>query len=175
MVVPQSILALVDRFQNDHHAYRSNVYNETQVRREFVDPFFKALGWDIDNEGGVPVAQRHVIHEDSLKIGEATKAPDYSFRIGGNRNFFVEAKKPSVNLGTDPRPAYQLRRYAWSASLPLSVLTNFEEFVVYDGRIRPEPDDLAPVARTLYLKFTDYSDKWEDIAALFSRQAVLAG
>jgi len=71
---------------------------------------------------------RDVIFEDSLKVGGATKAPDYSFRIGGQRKIFVEAKKPSVNIATDIGPAFQLRRYAWSAKLPLSILTNFEEF-----------------------------------------------
>jgi hypothetical protein len=63
----------------------------------------------VESEGNAPVAYRDVIHEDALKIGEATKAPDYSFRIGGTRKFFVGARKPSVNLDTDPRPAYQLR------------------------------------------------------------------
>jgi hypothetical protein len=29
-----------------------NANNETQVRREFLDPLFKALGWDIDNQQG---------------------------------------------------------------------------------------------------------------------------
>src|SRR5688500_12549693 len=98
MAAPHAIYALVERFNSDRQAYRSGVYNETQVRREFLDPFFKTLGWDVENEGNALVAYRDVIHEDALKIGEATKAPDYSFRIGGTRKFFVEAKKPSVNL-----------------------------------------------------------------------------
>lgn len=29
-------------------------------------------------------------------------------------------------------PAYQLRRYAWSAKMPLSILSDFEEFAIYD-------------------------------------------
>jgi hypothetical protein len=57
------------------------------------------------------------------------------------RKFFVEAKKPFVDLKEDPAPAYQLRRYAWSAKLPVSILTDFEEFVVYDTRIRPHEGD----------------------------------
>ena len=34
-----------------------------------------------------------------------------------------KAKKPAVNLKADPEPAFQLRRYAWSGKLPLSILT----------------------------------------------------
>jgi len=66
-----------------------------------------------------------VVHEDAIKVGAATKAPDYSFRLGGRRLFFLEAKKPSINLKEDPSPAYQLRRYGWTAKLPLSILTRF--------------------------------------------------
>ena len=62
--------------------------NETQVRRKFVDPFFKALGWDIDNEQGFSEAYKDVIHEDTIEVGAAT-IPNYSFRIGGQRKFFL--------------------------------------------------------------------------------------
>jgi hypothetical protein len=46
-----------------------------------LDPMFKALGWDIDNTAGHAEAYKDVIHEDSVKIGGSTKAPDYSFRV----------------------------------------------------------------------------------------------
>ena len=134
MPVPQEILGLVGRFENNREAYRSGAYNETQLRREFVDPFFKILGWDVNNEKGYAEAYKDVIHEDSIKVGGLTKAPDYCFRIGGTRKFFVETKKPSVNLKDDISPAFQLRRYAWSAKLPLSILTDFEEFAIYNFR-----------------------------------------
>lgn len=153
----------------------SGEYNETQLRREFLDPFFTGLGWDVENKQGYAEAYKDVVHEDAIKIGTATKAPDYSFRIGGLRKFFVEAKKPSVNLKEDISPAYQIRRYAWSAKLPLSILTDFEEFVVYDCRIKPNPSDKSSVGRVLYFKYSEYSDKWEEIASIFSREAVLKG
>ena len=172
---PNAVLNLVERFDSQLEAYRSGRYNETQVRRDFIDPLFGALGWDIDNRAGYAEAYRDVIHEAAVKVGGATKAPDYSFRIGGMRKFFVEAKKPSVNIAHDVHPVYQLRRYAWSAKLPLSILTDFEEFAVYDCRIRPKLADKATIARTMYLKYTDYTDKWDDIAAVFSKEAILQG
>jgi len=46
------IKQLVDRFNEQLPYYKKSDYNETQTRREFIDPFFKALGWDIDNEQG---------------------------------------------------------------------------------------------------------------------------
>lgn len=175
MAAPQEILDLVDRFRKQYQSYRLPSYNETQVRREFIDPMFRSLGWDVDNTRGYAEAYKEVIHEDSIKVGKSTKAPDYSFRIGGQRKFFVETKKPSVNVAHDISPAYQLRRYAWSAKLPLSILTDFEELAIYDCRVRPERSDKAATARILYLTYEDYSAKWDDVSTIFSREAVLTG
>ncbi len=144
---PEAVLALVERFDEHRDAYKHQEYKETQVRREFIDPFFIALGWDVPNKAGHAEAYKDVIHEDAIKVGGETKAPDYCFRIGGVRKFFVEAKKPIVGVESDPGPAYQLRRYAWTAKLPLSVVTDFEEFAVYDCRVRPNPTDKASTAR----------------------------
>lgn len=175
MPVPQLIIDLVERFSLHKDAYKAPIYNETQVRREFIDPLFKALGWDIDNEQGYAEAYKDVVHEDAIKVGGNTKAPDYAFRIGGTRKFFLEAKKPSVNIKTDVASAFQLRRYAWSAKLPLSILTDFEELAVYDCRVRPQQGDKASVARVSYYTYEDYVEKWDEIASIFSRQAVLKG
>jgi type I restriction-modification system DNA methylase subunit len=172
---PDEIRHLVERFTLNLEAYRSGQYNETQLRREFLDPFFSALGWDVENKQGYAEAYKDVIHEDAIKVGGATKAPDYCFRIGGTRKFFVEAKKPSVNLRDEISPAYQLRRYAWSAKLPLSILTDFDEFAVYDCRAKPGRADTAATARTLYVEFKEYPERWEEIASIFSREEVLKG
>jgi len=141
MSLPKEVEKLVERFRENRDVYCSSVYNETQARHEFIDPLFMTLGWDVNNEKGYAEAYKEVIHEDAIKVGGATKAPDYCFRIGGVRKFFVEAKRPGVNIKDDENAAYQLRRYAWSAKLPLSILTDFEEFAVYDCRIKPARRD----------------------------------
>ncbi|NDV61657.1 N-6 DNA methylase [Puniceicoccales bacterium CK1056] len=175
MPPPEAIHKLVENFSTHIEHYKSSGYNETELRREYLDPFWKALGWDIDNEQGYADAYKDVIHEDAIKVGGYTKAPDYCFRIGGTRKFFLEAKKPSVSIKSDDKPAYQLRRYAWSAKLPLSVLSDFEELAVYDTRIRPYPKDGPAKARTFFCTYEDYIEKWDEIAAIFSREAVLKG
>jgi hypothetical protein len=68
LAAPKEIVDLVERFENNLESYKSGHYNENQVRREFVDPFFKALGWDIDNEQGFAEAYKDVIHEDAIRI-----------------------------------------------------------------------------------------------------------
>ncbi|MCX6238293.1 MAG: N-6 DNA methylase [Bacteroidia bacterium] len=172
----QKISELVKRFEEQIDSYKNANYNETLTRRDFIDPFFKALGWDIDNEQGYAEAYREVIHEDRVKIGKATKAPDYSFKLpGGKRLFFVEAKKPSVAVKDDILPAYQIRRYGWSAKLPISIITDFEEFAIYDCTKKPFPTDKASVARIEYLTFRDYLKKFDFIWDTFSKEQVLKG
>ena len=172
---PEAVSHLVERFARNAETYKNPTYNETQVRREFIDPFFKALGWDVDNEQGYAEAYKDVIHEDAIKVGGVTKAPDYCFRIGGTRKFFLEAKKPAIPLKDHAESAFQLRRYAWSAKLPLSILTDFEELAVYDCRIRPRQTDKSSASRTMYFTYDEYEDRWDELASVFSRDAVLKG
>ena len=68
-----------------------------------------------------------------------------------------------------------MRRYAWSAKLPLGILTDFEEFAVYDCRTKPDKKDKASLGRISLYSFKDYVDKWDEIAVVFSREAVLKG
>ena len=173
--VPPRVAELIETFDRNIDAYRSQQYNEAQLRREFIDPFFEELGWDVTNIAGNAQAYKDVIHEDAIKVGSATKAPDYSFRIGGVRKFFLEAKKPSIDIKGDPHPAYQLRRYAWSAKLPLSILTDFEEFAVYDCQTRPKQTDRAGTARIMYLNYKEYIKRWSDIENIFSKDAIYKG
>ena len=176
MAAPRAIEELVQRFDSHKDAYRSGSYNEAQLREEFLNPFFAAMGWDVYNKKAYAEAYKEVIHEDAIKVGGRTKAPDYCFRAGGGvRSFFVEAKKPSVDIRDAVSPAYQLRRYAWSAKLPVSILTDFEEFAVYDCRVRPVKTDKAATARIIYKKYTDYLDAWDDLAGMFSPEAIRKG
>ena len=175
MSVPTTIVELVDRFSDNKKDYHASTYKEYRLRKEFIDPFFEAIGWDVGNKDGLAEAYKDVIHEDSLKIAGRSKAPDYAFRIGGTRKFFVEAKLPAVGIKKDAASAYQLRRYGWSAKLPLSILTDFEGFAVYDCRIKPKLGESAGKARILYVPYTEYLTRWAEIAGVFARQSILKG
>ncbi|MCX6844341.1 MAG: hypothetical protein NTX53_18935, partial [candidate division WOR-3 bacterium] len=121
--------------------------------------------------------------ERSRRVGGATKAPDYCFRIGGMRKFFVEAKKPSVNIAADPGPAFQLRRYAWSANWFLVSGSWFQEpttknqelAAVYDCRSRPARTDKASTARIKLLRYSEYPDRWDELSSVFSPEAISKG
>ncbi len=175
MPTPDSVKTLIETFERNLDFYKSDRYNEAQLRQEFLDPFFKAMGWDMDNTSGVAPQYRDVIHEASIRIGGFTKAPDYAFSIHGQWKFFLEAKKPAVNVKDNADPAYQLRRYGWSAKLPVSILTDFEELSVYDCRKRPQKGENASASRLEYIKYQDFVEKWDEIYGTFSKEAILNG
>jgi len=79
---PDIVKRLIDRFDRQSDQIRSPDYNETQLRIDFVNPLYAALGWDMDNSQGFAGQYREVVHEDRVRVGGQTKAPDYSFRVG---------------------------------------------------------------------------------------------
>jgi hypothetical protein len=177
MAVPETIQPLVDKYSFHRDAYLrgQEKYNETQLRNDFIDPLFHSLGWDVNNNKGHSEAYREVLHEEPVRIRGTTYFFDYTFRIGGTRKFIVETKKPSVRIKDDAESALQLRRYAWNAKLPLSILTNFEEFAIYNCTIKPENGDAAIKGRIEYFTYKEIPAKWEYLTSIFSQESILKG
>ena len=172
---PEIISKLVETFDMHLDAYHAGK-NETELRREFLDKFFGALGWDVANEKGYDENHKEVIHEFSVEVAGQAKKADYAFRAGADRfDFLVEAKKPSVKIESNAEAAFQVRRYGWSAKLPINVLTDFEHLAVYDCRAKPSIDDKATVGRLKLFHYKEYAARWQELAELFSPDAVRAG
>ena len=169
------VAALCDYFAKNRAAFCAPGRKEAHVRQDLIDPLFRALGWDVGNAARVAPQYCEVVVEDSLDVEGQQKAPDYTFRVGTLPKFYTEAKKCGVNIFADPAPAYQLRRYGWSAKVAVSILTDFEELGVYDCTMRPRPGDKASHARILYYRFDEYPDRWRELWDIFSREAVWAG
>jgi len=175
------IRSLVEKFRDGYRDYTltSSGYNESQTRIDFIDPFLNALGWDVVNRGNAQQHLREVVVEDTVEVeeedGTAQKKPDYALRVGGRPKFYLEAKKPSVPIGTARQWAYQVRRYGWSARLPVSVLMNFDHLVIYDCLLRPMANDDVRVARVRTYDYTEYETKFDEIYDLLSRESVYSG
>ncbi len=168
MTVPKSIYQLVEKFERNKDQYKHQDYNESNVRAEFVDPLFEALGWNMRDSSQVK-------REGRVQILGRVKHPDYSFMVGRGAAFYVETKKPSINLQDSAESAVQLRAYGWSGNTEVGILTDFEEFVVYDCRIEPKAGDSAKAARVWLTTYKHYIEQWEELAKYFSRDAVQAG
>jgi type I restriction-modification system DNA methylase subunit len=158
----EELQSLISKFEKDKHYYLSKGYPEAQVRLDFLNPFFEALGWDIENKAQKPPHERDVIVELSPEI---TKRPDYNFRINGATKFFVEAKAPSVALD-DVNHILQAKSYAWSTKeVYFVVLTDFEEFRLYDASLKPNPK-FPDEGLIFEFKYTDYLNNIEKLFEL---------
>lgn len=168
------LIALVEKFEknlNYYHDSRKH-YNEHSCRIEYIDPFLKILGWDVSNEKGLPPQYREVIAED---YSTETDRPDYSMTLKGVSKFFVEAKKPSVDILNDISSAFQARKYGWNANHKIVVLTNFEHLIVYDTTYVPKESDSVSVARFRKYYFKEYIAKFDEIEELLSRDNIYNG
>ena len=160
---------LIQKFEADKAYYLAKGYSEAQARVDFITPFFKALGWDVENKAGLPHHQREVIVEK----GETQGRPDYNFRLGGQTKFFVEAKAPSEPLDT-AKHILQAKGYAWNTKeVFFVILTDFEEFRFYDASLRP--DERKPEEGQLFR--LDYGDYLKNARKLweFSKERVTTG
>ena len=177
MAVPEAIQKLVEKytFHRDAYLRGQEKFNEQQLRQDFLDPLFHALGWDVNNDKGHSEAYREVMLGEPFRVRGKTQYFDYTFRIGNQRKFIVEAKKPSVKIKDDNEAALQVRQYAWNTKLQLSILTNFEEFAVYDCTIKPENSDAANRGRIEYFTYNELPEKWEYLESIFSQESILRG
>ena len=200
-----AVAELCARFADDLEYYKSAEFDETSNRQRFIDPLFAALGWDIadqDKRGPYadvileyalrpsqdrgPLNLLEAEEEEDQRVADALAAkqdpgtvgvrrPDYSFRIAGERRFFVEAKRPSVEINS-PRPIYQVKTYGWNARTSIALLTDFEALLVFDCRYQPTLDEpqtgLIPEFK---LHFSQYADKWDLLWDTFSRETVADG
>ncbi|MCX7997911.1 MAG: Eco57I restriction-modification methylase domain-containing protein [Leptospiraceae bacterium] len=174
---PKDLIAQkVEDFAKNEKFYKSKEFQETEVRTRFIDPFFEALGWNL-NQTDVPRKFWDVLREYSQKDNSTTKKPDYAFRINGKLQFFVEAKAPYVAL-TDKDPVFQAKRYAFSTNgkAPIIILTDFEEFRVFNALEKPIYDNPRQgILPEFDFRYVDYLDKWELLWETFSREAVANG
>jgi len=172
---PEVLRQKVATFRERRLELSGPTHKEASTRVEFVDHFLTSLGWDVSNSAGLPERFKEVVVEPSQDVDGHKRAPDYALRVDGVSKMFVEAKKPSVYLKMQVEPAYQVRRYAWSAQQPIALLTNFSEFAIYDGRVKPNLSDPARKARLMYFKSDELEARWPEIVSLIGREAVRAG
>jgi adenine-specific DNA-methyltransferase len=173
----QKVKGLVADFKAGEKHFLSPAYQEQEARRDFIDKFWMALGWDVNHD-----TQKNP-YEQEVKVerkehGVSQRRADYAFYLGPNFRdvkFYIEAKKPHGDIATADN-YFQAIRYGWNSQNPIVVLHDFEQFEIVDCRYKPDiTTALAQNIRKFH--FSDYSDKekFAEIYWLFSREAVAAG
>jgi hypothetical protein len=166
---------LVADFKANESYFLSPPYSEAQARKDFIDKFFIALGWDVNHD----VQKNPYAQEVKVERNESgtQRRADYAFFFAPNFHnvqFFVEAKRPHGEFGT-PDNYFHTLRYGWNGKTPLAAQTNFDEFHILDSRFKPHiSDTLSRVVKKF--SYADYADaeKFAEIYWLFSHEAVAA-
>ena len=171
----QRVSGLAATFQANEHRYLSPNYQEAEVRKDFIDKFFTALGWDVNHDVQTNPYEQEVKVEPPVSAGGQRRA-DYAFHLAPNYRrvrFFVEAKKPYGDIASADN-YFQTIRYAWNTETPLAVLTDFNHFHILDCRYRHDIETALTryVARYHYSEYVDRA-KFAEIYWLFSREAVV--
>jgi type I restriction-modification system DNA methylase subunit len=175
----------VEDFLKNEKTYLSKTFQETEARNRFIDPFFQALGWQLD--------QTHLnrnlwdVHREySQRDNSTTKKPDYAFRVNSKLKFFVEAKAPWVRIidNPDKDTMFQAKRYAYSTNgkAPIVIITDFHEFRVFNSLLKPVYDNPTQgLLKEFDFKYhdpenkKDYLNNWDFIYEHFSKEAVMDG
>lgn len=175
------VCKLIKTFEENYTYYLSPNYSEAEVRQDFIDKFFTALGWDVAHNFQKNPFQQEVKVEKTQKQEGATaqKRADYAFYLAPEfriPKFFVEAKKPSRTLRQNKQDYFQTAKYGWNAGTGVSILTDFEELVIIDCRFRPDIETILS-CEIAYYRYQDFLDKeiFAKIYWLFSKEALEAG
>ena len=176
----EKVCELVDDFEKHFDHYKKN-FDEASTRKRFIDRFFSALGWAVDPDNKISPHLQEVTVEDPQKQlkNEGTKFADYAFfTVNGEKRkhaFFVEAKQPSVEIKS-ALPYLQVKNYAKYKGLPISILTDFEQFHIVDCRTPFSPKHALEGDHKEYI-YTDFRDKnkFKFVFDLLSKKSVHEG
>lgn len=163
---------LVESFGKRLEELKQPGYAEAQLRDDFLNPFFRALGWDVENRLGLIQSRREVEIESRTVIGGRNKRADYLLRTDGTDRWVCEAKKPAEELSAGY--AFQAKRYAFNKDLAFAILTDFEEMKIFIVGSRPYLDE-PEVGLWKHWNFRQYPLLARELWNLLSRDAVAGG
>jgi adenine-specific DNA-methyltransferase len=170
---------LAKEFDANASYYLSPSYQEAEVRKDFIDKFLFALGWDVNHDIQRNPFEQEVKVERSVHMGAtAQRRADYSIAIAPEYDtpvLYVEAKKPHADIATADN-YFQTIRYANQRSHPIGVLTDFEQLHIVDCRYQANIQ--TAIHRSLLrFHYSDYlnQEKFAAIFFLLSRPAVYRG
>lgn len=172
----QKLQLLIQRYRAARESGRLDGASEATMRT-WIDELLGIFEWDVQDtqqvlmERTLSRSQRGRLQD----IGSTNSRPDYTLVNGCVPLIFVDAKGLHVNLLRDAAAAFQIRSYGWSISAPYSLVTNFEQLVIYDCSVMPRVIDRSETARVLFLSLDEYVDRYDELERYLLRQNVLAG
>lgn len=126
----ERIKELIHKYEELKASDEVRKYNEEMTKKDFIQPLFEALGWNVYNRSK---KSDSVSAEEKVSKGRV----DYGFRMNGIPKFFLEAKslrEDSINYKIEY--LRQAIDYAWMKSCSWAILTNFESLVVINADVK---------------------------------------
>ncbi|MDD4663625.1 MAG: type I restriction enzyme HsdR N-terminal domain-containing protein [Caldisericia bacterium] len=151
---------LIQDYKNAESQLKSVTLEKQILIQEYIKPFFHLLGWSENKKNAL-----HLTRIDPQATPGKPNPPDYLLINKHKPLFFIDIKKPAFPIKEQKERAFQLRRFSFSANLPIAVSTDFEEFALFDCRIKPELNDNLELSRLFYC----------DIDSLFSPCELVPG
>lgn len=161
---------LVQRYHRKLTSGEVMQMDEAALRNDFLDPFWRALGWDLENSTGLPQSLRDVEIETRVHIQGRQKRADYLFRTDGVGRFICEAKRPGELSRLD---AYQAQRYAFNLSLYPAILSNFGSLRLYIVGGKPDQSETFPIFQEW--PYNSYLERADELYDMLSQEKVASG
>lgn len=171
----QELRQLIDKFEagSAHYLGPRSGYQEMDARSEFIDPLLRLLGWDVENQQALSPEHREVAREQNQRDDHGNdQRPDYTVKANGQSVFYVEAKKPSLDLSRSIDAARQTRAYGWTKKHPIAVLTNFRQIRIYDTSVPVTSTDRITTALLFESDSGNLLHRWDELVGLIGREAV---
>jgi len=161
------VAALVADFAAGAKLHLSGSYSEAQARRDFIDRFLMALGWDVNHELQKDPCRQEVQLQRAVQTATAQRRADYALALAPDFDspvLYVEAKPPGAEIAT-PENCFQIIRYANQSGHTIGLLTSFEQLLVIDCRYQAHLDTATRGVVQAH-HFRDYADR-QKFAAIF--------
>lgn len=159
----EQLKQLIQMYLQYKESKKTNELSEEETR-SWINELLKIFDWDVLNTQ--QVQQEKIVPEDQKTklsdIASTHTKPDYTLVNGDSIKVYLDAKKTSVNIFTSKEAAFQVRSYGWSAGLPCSFLTNFEQFVIFDCRYTPNKGDAANIG-AIQISLDNYIDRFDEL------------
>lgn len=168
----EQLKALIEKYIQYKKEKKTKELSEESTR-SWINEFLEIFDWDVLN---IQQVQQEKIVDDSQKdkldeINSSHTKPDYSLMNGASVKAYLDAKNPDVDIFKNKDAAFQVRSYGWSAGLPCSFLTNFEQMVIFDCRYAPQKGEDAGVA-AIQISIDHYISRFDELNNHFNRHLV---
>ena len=155
----EKIKLLIDKYETAKSAGKIRGYTEQETKKDFIEPLFEALGWDVRDKKEVSAEEQ--ISGDRV---------DYGFYLDGHIKFYVEAKPLKADIHKEEY-AKQAIKYSWNKGVTWAVLTDFESIIVFNTQ-----DAKASLASKLLFEIPceKYLERFDQLS-LLSRESFERG